>query len=61
MADRVRAGIVGTGFMGTVHALAIRSAASGVSRIVGPTPESSRAAADRIGAEFPTGTVEVQA
>jgi predicted dehydrogenase len=58
MADRVRAGIVGAGFMGTVHARAVRSAAGVVSRIVGSTPESSRAAGERIGAEFPTGTVE---
>jgi predicted dehydrogenase len=58
VADRVRAGIVGAGFMGTVHARAIRRSGGVVSRIVGSTPESSPAAAARIGAECPTRTVE---
>ena len=58
MADRVRAGIVGVGFMGTVHGRAVRRAGGVVSRIVGSTPESSRAGAEQIGAEFATETVE---
>ena len=58
MTDRVRAGIVGVGFMGTVHARAVRRAGGVVSRIVGSSPESSRAGADRIGAEFAAETVE---
>jgi predicted dehydrogenase len=58
MTDRVRAGIVGTGFMGTVHARAIRRAGGVVSRIVGSSPGSSRDASERIGAEFVTRTVE---
>ena len=58
MTDRVRAGIVGVGFMGTVHARAVRRAGGVVSRIVGSTPESSRAGADRVGAEFAADTVE---
>jgi predicted dehydrogenase len=56
--DRVRAGIVGVGFMGTVHARAVRRAGGIVARIAGSTPESSRAGAERIGAEFATETVE---
>ena len=58
MADRVRAGIVGVGFMGTVHARAVRRAGGVVSRIVGSSPESSRAGAERIGAEFAAESVE---
>ena len=58
MTDRVRAGIVGVGFMGTVHARAVRRAGGVVSRIVGSSPESSRAGAERIGAEFAAETVE---
>jgi predicted dehydrogenase len=56
--DRIRAGIVGAGFMGTVHARAVRRAGGTVSRVVGSTPESSRAGGERIGAEYPTDTVE---
>jgi predicted dehydrogenase len=56
--DRIRAGIVGAGFMGTVHARAIRQAGGVVARAVGSTPESARAAADRLGAESVTATVE---
>ncbi|MGY1625015.1 Gfo/Idh/MocA family protein [Geodermatophilus sp. SYSU D00965] len=58
MSDRVRAGIVGVGFMGTVHARAIRRAGGVVSRVAGSSPESSRAAAERFAPEVPTGTVE---
>ena len=58
MTDRVRAGIIGAGFIGTVHARAIRHTGAVVSRIAGSTPESSRAAAERIGAEHPTDSVE---
>ena len=58
MADRIRAGIVGVGFMGTVHARAVRRAGGVVSRIVGSSPESSRAGAERIGAEFAAESVE---
>ncbi|MGY1602237.1 Gfo/Idh/MocA family protein [Geodermatophilus sp. SYSU D00815] len=58
MADRVRAGIVGVGFMGTVHARAIRRGGGVVSRIVGSSPESSREGAQRIGAEYTADTVE---
>src|SRR3954468_5430638 len=58
VADRVRAGIIGAGFMGTVHARAIRRAGGLVARAVGSTPESSREAAERLGTEFHTDTVE---
>ena len=58
MADRIRAGIVGVGFMGTVHARAVRRAGGVVSRVVGSSSESSRAGAERIGADFATDSVD---
>jgi predicted dehydrogenase len=58
MSDRVRAGIVGTGFMGTVHARAVRRAGGVVAGVVGSSPESSRAGAERIGAELAADSVE---
>jgi len=58
MTDRIRAGIIGTGFMGRVHARAIGRAGGTVAGVVGSSPESSRAAAGRLGAERTTETVE---
>jgi predicted dehydrogenase len=54
----VRAGIIGTGFMGTVHARSILRAGGVITRIVGSSPASSHAAAERVGATTPTDTVE---
>jgi predicted dehydrogenase len=51
MTDRVRAGIVGAGFIGEVHARAVRAAGGVVTRIAASTPERSVAAAARLGAE----------
>jgi len=56
--DRIRAGIVGVGFMGTVHARAIRRSGGVVSRVVGSTAESSRAAVERFAPELPAETVD---
>ncbi|MEU6413655.1 Gfo/Idh/MocA family oxidoreductase [Microbispora sp. NPDC046933] len=58
MVNRMRAGIVGVGFMGTVHARAIRRAGGVVVRAVGSTPESSRNAAEHLRPEVSTETVE---
>src|SRR5436305_11176792 len=58
MTDRIRAGIIGAGFMGAVHARAVRRSGGVVSRVAAATPESSRSGAERLGAEFPGGTVE---
>ena len=58
MAPAVRAGIIGTGFMGTVHARSIPRAGGVITRIVGSSPASSHAAAQRVGATTPTDTVE---
>jgi predicted dehydrogenase len=57
VADRIRAGIVGVGFMGTVHARAIRRAGGIVVGAVGSTAEKSRRAAEELGAERPVETV----
>ena len=49
MPKPVRAGIVGTGFMGGVHAHAVRAAGGLVTAVAGATPASSQQAADRLG------------
>jgi predicted dehydrogenase len=51
MTDRLRAGIVGAGFMGEVHARGVRAAGGVVARVAASTPERSAAAATRLGAE----------
>ena len=48
MAARFRAGIIGAGFMGTVHAHAVRAAGGVVSRVAGRTPEEAERAAARL-------------
>src|SRR3954454_767127 len=58
VSPRVRAGIVGVRFMGAVHARAIQRSGGVVVAAVGATPESSRAAAETLGAERTAGTVE---
>ncbi|SFF87288.1 Gfo/Idh/MocA family protein [Blastococcus tunisiensis] len=58
MSDRVRAGIVGTGFMGTVHARAVRRNGGVVAGVVGSSRESSRAGAEQLGAERAADSVE---
>ena len=54
----VRAGIVGAGFIGAVHANAVRAAGGLVARVAASTPERSAAAADRLGALAPAVTAE---
>lgn len=53
----IRAGIVGTGFIGAVHAHAVRAAGGVVTRVAASTRERSAAAAVRLGAQgsAPTG------
>jgi predicted dehydrogenase len=58
MTDRLRAGIVGAGFMGEVHARAVRAAGGVVARVAASTPERSAAAAARLGAEAPAESAE---
>jgi predicted dehydrogenase len=51
MTDRLRAGIIGGGFIGGVHAHAVRAAGGVVSRVAGSSPASAAEAANRLGAE----------
>ncbi|HMJ78779.1 MAG TPA: Gfo/Idh/MocA family oxidoreductase, partial [Iamia sp.] len=46
-----RAGIVGTGFMGTVHSRAVRASGGVVAGVVGSSPERGAAAAAALGVE----------
>jgi predicted dehydrogenase len=58
MTARFRAGIIGAGFMSTVHAHAVRAAGGVVSRVAGRTPEAAEQAAQRLGAERAAASVE---
>ena len=50
MTGELRAGIIGAGFIGGVHAQASRSAGATLALVADHTPEAARAAADRLGA-----------
>ncbi|MFF1832309.1 Gfo/Idh/MocA family protein [Paenarthrobacter sp. NPDC058040] len=50
MASEPRAGIIGTGFMGTVHSRAVHAAGGTVSAVAGSSPASAEAAAPAFGA-----------
>ena len=50
MADTIRAGIIGAGFIGAVHARAVRAAGGEVTRVAASTPDRSDEAAARLGA-----------
>jgi predicted dehydrogenase len=58
VADQLRAGIIGAGFIGAVHANAVRAAGAVVARTAASTPERSAAAAERLGALAPAATGE---
>jgi predicted dehydrogenase len=59
MTDRFRAGIVGAGgFIGGVHAHAVRAAGGVLARVAGSTPERAAAAADRLHAEHAAASAE---
>lgn len=58
MADQLRAGIIGAGFIGAVHAHAVRAAGGVVTRVAASMPDRSVQAADRLGAAAPAGTGE---
>ena len=47
----MRSAIIGTGFMGIVHANAVRSARGTVVAVLGSSPEQSRVGAEHLGAE----------
>ncbi|RRD04317.1 gfo/Idh/MocA family oxidoreductase [Arachnia propionica] len=49
--EKIRSGIIGAGFIGGVHAYAVRAAGGRLTRIADATLESGRKAAGRLGAE----------
>jgi predicted dehydrogenase len=53
-----RSGIIGTGFMGEVHAHAVRAAGGTLSAVAGRTPQSAERAAAILGAAHPAATPE---
>ncbi len=59
----IRAGIIGTGFIGAVHTHAVRAAGGTVTRVAASTPDRSAAAAVRLGASgsAPTGADVIDA
>jgi predicted dehydrogenase len=50
MSRPVRAGLIGAGFIGGVHAHAVRASGHVLSRVAGSSPERSAEAAERLGA-----------
>jgi predicted dehydrogenase len=58
MTNPLRAGIVGVGFMGAVHANSIRAAGGSVARVVGSTRQSSLDGAVRLRAEAVSSSIE---
>jgi predicted dehydrogenase len=58
-ASAARSGIIGTGFMGEVHARAVRAAGGVVAAVAGSPPEKSAAAAERLYAERGTSADEL--
>jgi predicted dehydrogenase len=55
---RLRAGVIGAGFIGAVHARSARLAGARVAGVATSSPERSREAAERIGAESAFATPE---
>ena len=58
MTGRLRAGIVGAGFIGGVHAHAVRAAGGVVSRAAGSSPKRAAQAAERLQAEHAAASAE---
>jgi predicted dehydrogenase len=54
----LRAGIIGTGFIGAVHAHAVRAGGHEVARVAASTSDRARAAAARLGAAAPASSAE---
>lgn len=48
MGDAVRSGIIGAGFIGNVHAQAVRASGGVVAAVADATPEAAMAAAARM-------------
>lgn len=58
MASQPRAGIIGTGFMGSVHSRAVHAAGGTVSAVAGSSRASAEAAAASLGARSAAGSPE---
>jgi len=58
MSDRYRSGIIGAGFIGGIHAHAVRVAGGVVTRVAVSSPQHAAAAADRLYAENPANSAE---
>jgi predicted dehydrogenase len=58
MTHRLRAGIVGPGFIGGVHARAVLAAGGVLSRVAASTPEQAASAAERLGIEHSADSAE---
>lgn len=58
MTDRVRAGIIGAGFIGAVHAHAIRASGSVLTRVADHSPQAAEAAVGRLYAERAAASAE---
>jgi predicted dehydrogenase len=58
MTHRIRAGIVGPGFIGTVHARAVLAAGGVVTRVAASTPEEAARAAERLLSEHAAASAE---
>ncbi len=54
----LRAGIIGTGFIGAVHAHAVRAAGGSVARVAASTPDRAASAARRLGADAAAASAE---
>ena len=58
MGDAVRSGIIGAGFIGNVHAQAVRASGGIVAAVADATPEAAMAAAARMGARAAAASAE---
>ena len=58
MSTPLRAGLIGAGFIGSVHAHAIRSSGARLTRVSNSTPDRSAEAARRLGARAPAESAE---
>lgn len=55
---RLRSGVIGTGFIGTVHARAVLANGGNVAAVTAGNPEESRRAAERLGADKSAASAE---
>ena len=51
MSNQLRSGIIGGGFIGGVHAYAVRAAGGRLTKVADHSPQAAREAAERLGAE----------